>query len=990
MRIRHFLIGVVVSLFTTTSNAKQDIASDQLAYFENKVRPILASKCLECHSAERGKVKGGLVLDSRVDILKGGESGPVYDAAAPEKSALIRAINWDGDVQMPEKEKLSAEDITTLTEWFKMGVPDPREKQTKFDKATHWAFQPVYKPSLPDVKNAGWCNNSVDRFVLAKLEQNKMMPAPAANREVLLRRLYLDVVGIPPTVEQIQQFVADKSPRAYEAVVDRLLADPAYGERWGRHWLDTARYSDTNGNIQNQRLNDYRYPYAWTYREWVFDAINRDMPYDQFLKNQIAADKIVNNDKKNLAALGFLTVGQRFNNKDDVINDRIDVVGRGMLGLTIACARCHDHKFDPVTSADYYALRGIFASCTEPAEGPIIEGDENSAAFMEFQKKLQELEAKNAEGYYTIIRSHADNTRKNAALMFEYMLDTDAGTTQEQIDAVTKKIDQAKITARSITDDWKKHFRVNDKFLGPFIRLAKCKPDEIEATKLVIKHDTKNKYSNISMDFISRQEIPSNTSVEMGELVGRFFAELEPQIPSLYAQIMNSTTDPKSMNIELVELAGFPFPILFADELSVEKIRQEGNKLPLRLQGEFAAKTTLNQINELKLTFSGGPVRAMAVEDLPKPVESPLFVRGNAPKAGETPLIIPRRFIDVLSPGGKSEVFNKQDSGRLELAEAIASQTNPLTARVLVNRTWMYYFGEGLVRTPDDLGNQAGKPSHPELLEFLTSWFLEDYPNKPAWSSKALHRAILTSKTYQQASTLGSKELLAQYSKQDPANTLLWHTNIRRLDFEAYRDTLLSMANVLDKTYGGPSFNVMEEPYIFRRTAYAYIDRLNVPDVLMQFDMSNPDQPNTKRTNTIVPQQALFLMNSPLVAGVIQKIVQRPEVIKAVLVDKNTDAGINAVFKIVLQRTPTINERRMALEFLLQESKAQDAVKLATDTIASQAMRQAEARFKAASNNNNAKKAIINHGQLVQRTAFSPWETLVQALIFCNEAAYVN
>jgi hypothetical protein len=237
---------------------------------------------------------------------------------------------------------------------------------------------------------------------------------------------------------------------------------------------------------------------------------------------------------------------------------------------------------------------------------------------------------------------------------------------------------------------------------------------------------------------------------------------------------------------------------------------------------------------------------------------------------------------------------------------------------------------------------------------------------------------------------LGSKELLAQYSKQDPANTLLWHTNIRRLDFEAYRDTLLSMANVLDKTYGGPSFNVMEEPYIFRRTAYAYIDRLNVPDVLMQFDMSNPDQPNTKRTNTIVPQQALFLMNSPLVAGVIQKIVQRPEVVKAVLVDKNTDAGIVAVFKIVLQRTPTIVERKMALEFLLHESKAQDAVKLATDTIASQAMRQAEARFKAASSNNNAKKAIINHGSLVQRTAFSPWETLVQALIFCNEAAYVN
>jgi hypothetical protein len=990
MKIHHFLVGVVVIFSTITGYSKQDLTSEQLAFFENKVRPILASKCLECHSAEKGKVKGGLVLDSRVDILKGGESGPVYNPDAPDKSALLRAINWDGDVQMPEKEKMSAENIAVLTEWFKQGIPDPREKQAKFDKASHWAFQPVQKPALPNVKNVGWCNNSIDRFVLAKLEQNKMMPAPLANKEVLLRRLYLDVIGIPPTVDQIQKFVANASPKAYETVVDSLLADPAYGERWGRHWLDTARYSDTNGNIQNQQLNDYRYPYAWTYREWVFNTINQDMPYDQFLKNQIAADKMINNDKKNLAALGFLTVGQRFNNKDDVINDRIDVIGRGMLGLTVACARCHDHKFDPVTSADYYALRGIFASCTEPVEGPVIGGDENSATFMEFKKKLEELEAKNIEGYYSLIRSHADGTRKNAALMFEYMLDTDAGSTPEQIEAVTKKIDAVKITARSITDDWKRHFKVNDKFFGPFVRLAKCKPDEIEATKLVIKHDTKNKYSPITLEFIARQELPSNTSAEMGELVGKFFAEIEPQIPSIYAQIMEPKTDAATLNMDTVELAAFPFPILLASDISAEKIRQEGNKLPLRMQGQFASKTTLNQINELKLTFSGGPVRAMAIEDLPKPVESPLFVRGNAPKAGETPLIIPRRFIDVLSPGGKSEAFNKTDSGRLELAEAIANKNNPLTARVLVNRTWMYYFGEGLVRTPDDLGNQAGMPSHPELLDFLTAWFLEDYPNKPAWSTKALHKAILTSKTYQQSSTLASKELLAINSKIDPSNSLLWHANIRRLDFEAYRDTLLSMANVLDKTYGGPSFNVMEEPYIFRRTAYSYIDRLNIPDVLMQFDMSNPDQPNTKRTSTIVPQQALFLMNSPLVAGVIQKIVQRPEVVNAVLVEKNTDKGIAAIFKIVLQRSPTIAERKMALEFLLQESKAQDAVKLATDAITMQAMKTAEIKLKAASNNNNAKKAIVNHGQLVRRTAFSPWETLVQALIFCNETAYIN
>jgi hypothetical protein len=371
----------------------------------------------------------------------------------------------------------------------------------------------------------------------------------------------------------------------------------------------------------------------------------------------------------------------------------------------------------------------------------------------------------------------------------------------------------------------------------------------------------------------------------------------------------------------------------------------------------------------------------------------------------------------------------------------------------------MYHFGEGLVRTPDDLGNQAGLPSHPELLDFLAAWFVEDYgPAKPAWSVKALHKAIMLSKTYQQSSNTSFRNSVVDYQKLDPANTSLWHANVRRMDFESFRDSLLSMAGMLDRTMNGPAVNITEEPYSFRRSVYGYIDRANMPDLLMQFDMSNPDQPNTKRTSTIVPQQALFLMNSPFVANIVQRIVARPEVIQAVAVEKSTDAGINAIFRIILQRLPTPVERQMATRFLVEEAKQQQGVRAETADINKEAAKRAENRIKGQQNNNGAKKAILNDLELdgeavtltkntntvsnvtnaaelrvgwtvtgqgipadtvitsitgstvtlskkaqvsakdaklraadiVQRITFSPWETLVQAILFSNEAAYVN
>lgn len=986
------LIGLFV-IFYNNLLAKQEFSSDQLNFFESKVRPLLTEQCLECHSNVKGKVKGGLSMDTRKEVLRGGESGVIYKQERVKESPLIKAINWDGDLHMPEKKKLSSEEISILTQWLEEGVPDSRtEDNGAKKKDSHWAFQPVVKPKIPFVKNQEWCYNTIDRFVLAKLEEKEIVPAVPAYKETLLRRVYFDLIGVPPTPRQIADFIADNNSSAFEKIVDRLLADPGYGERWGRHWLDTARYSDTTGALGNIRLDDYRYAYAWSYRDWVINAINTDMPYNEFLRNQIAADKIVNNDKANLAALGFLTVGQRFNNNDEILNDRIDAIGRGMLGLTLACSRCHDHKFDPISMADYYALKGILLSCTEPKEGPIIAGDPNSPRYLEFVKQIEELEKKSYEGYYALVRNLSDKVRKNAEPMARYMLITEGKTgtlTPEKRKEASELAAKYKLNEREITEDFGRLFKPNDKVLGPFVRLVTNKDTKEDFINTLLKKD---KASSVVIEFLKSKETLPRELDGIAKLVGDFFASIEPSVASNFAIITNSQTDPSAVNKELLEVSTFPLPLVLASEISVDRIKQEGLRFPMRLQGELANRVFFSKINELKLTFIGGPVRAMVMEDKPKPTNSPLYIRGNPPKAGEKVNIVPRRFIEILTPNQELTPFSETESGRLELADAIAHKDNPLTARVLVNRVWMYHFGEGLVKTPDDLGNQAGEPTHPELLDFLTNWFVTDYgPKKPGWSVKSLHKAIVMSKTYQQSSNTYSKVQLADYSNIDPANNLLWRANVRRLDFEAYRDSILSMGKVLERDIiGGPSFNVTEEPFIYRRTVYAYIDRANLPDILLQFDMSNPDQPNTKRTSTVVPQQALFLMNSLLVANIVQQISHRPEMVEAITNEKNTEKGIITAFKIVLQRTPTYEEKKFALDFLLTEAKYQAQIKETIAPVAKQAQKLAETKYKQSLTSNNARKAIVNQGAVTERAAFTPWEALIQALIFTNEAAYIN
>ena len=378
-----------------------DLTPAQTQFFENKIRPLLADNCYKCHSQQSEKVKGGLRLDTRDALLKGGETGAAIVPGDPEKSLLIRAVRYaDPDLQMPPKgKKLSPTQIADLETWVKMGAPDPRvataaQKAWVDPNLKHWAWSPLTQPAVPEVKNATWGQSPVDNFILAKLEAKGLKPNPPADKRTLIRRATFDLTGLPPTPEAIQEFLSDDSSDAFAKVVDRLLASPQYGERWGRHWLDVARYSDTKGQVRRQR-EDPNYPYAWTYRDYVIKSFNDDKPYNVFIIEQIAGDQLpaTRRNPTNLTALGFLTVGDRFMGmQNDIINDRIDVVTKGFLGLTVTCARCHDHKFDPIPTKDYYSLHGIFASTTEPPVETVIQKVVNTPDYLAYYKARNDLD----------------------------------------------------------------------------------------------------------------------------------------------------------------------------------------------------------------------------------------------------------------------------------------------------------------------------------------------------------------------------------------------------------------------------------------------------------------------------------------------------------------------------------------------------------------------------------------------------------------------
>ena len=717
------------------------------AFFESKVRPLLAERCYQCHSetaADDGKLKGGLRVDSLAGLLKGGDSGPSIVTGKPDMSLLITAIGYlDEDMSMPPKGKLADGEIAILTEWVRGGAQWPGidkadlaglgENEEPYDweefRREHWSFQPVVKPKLPEVEDSSWSRGDLDRFVLAKLEAEALSPNLRASKRVLIRRAYLDVIGLPPTRAEVDEFLRDESPEALAKIVDALLDSEHYGERWARHWMDVARYSDgLGGFLDNQPL-----PNAWRYRDWLVQALNADMPYNTFVTRQIAGD-LLDGDPDPLAT-GFFVVGPTYISdggdpeavaqaQAETLSDRVDTFSRAFLGLTVACARCHDHKFDPVTIKDYYALAGIFKN-SRLGEHPVDT-------------------AEKVEAYH---RAHKDLAEHRAKI-----------------------------------NDWLK---------------------------------------------------------EQGKRLDQ---------------------TPKRVPMYLDE----------AGKAILAEMRSEETRMKESLPPKFEFAHVLSE--------SGSSDMHVAL-------------RGDLRKKGE---LVPRRFLQVLSDE-ELMAYEKQGSGRRDLARSVTDPGNPLTARVIVNRIWQWHFGKALVRTPSNFGVLGEKPTHPKLLDWLAADFVEH-----GWSLKRLHRQILLSSAWQMSSAFDS----GNFAK-DGDNRLLWRMNPRKLQAEVWRDTVLAVTGELDRTVGGkPENEILEST---RRTLYATVsrngDRRVSDEFLRLFDFPAPRTTSAERAVSTVPQQYLFMMNSPFMKARSEALGRRLAS-QTVAVEKRIDE----VYKRVYSRPAEPNE----------------------------------------------------------------------------------
>lgn len=910
---------------------------DQIEYFEKQVRPLLAKYCVECHGPKAQEA--GLRLDTRSAILKGVEGHPAAVPGDPGRSPIIAVTKYDGDIQMPPDGKLPPDQLATLTNWVKMGLPWPEETvaasatgasaaatmwsgsmddRVARAKADHWAFQPVRRDAPPAAAdNGSWSKNPVDRFVGAKLAAAGLKPSPEADRRTLLRRASYDLLGLPPTMAEIEAFEGDTAPDAYERMIEQLLASPRYGERWARHWLDVARYGDTKGyTFQMER----RFPFSYTYRDYVIRAFNDDLPYDRFIVEQIAADKLPRTDgDAGLAAMGFLTCGRQFTAIHDTVDDQIDAVTRGFLGLTVACARCHDHKFDPLPQEDYYSLYGVFRSSVAPPQYPLLGEPPPSPEYDKYKEELAKLTA-DRDAYVS---------EQQAKLIDElrtHVSDYLAKIVLDRLDkASTKEKDflfDAGDPRPSVVGRWRDLLRATKKQPNA-VFAAWNKFDDLKEAEFAEKAAAV--VAELQREPTEKEKADKKL-VASNRLVAEAFAKKPPKamldVAATYGALFEAvygdwkkSQDPKNLKpgetvpAQLADAAAEQIrQVLFSDAspttIGMELSHQIFDR---KVRGEVDKKT--RKVDELTATSPGAPPRAMSLVDAKGLYNPAVFVRGDAARRGKD---VPRRQLRLL--GGEERKPFVDGSGRLELARAIADPANPLTARVMVNRIWLQHFGQGLVDTPSDFGVRTPPPSHPELLDYLAATFMDE-----GWSIKRMHRLMMTSQAYRQTSDAREEVGAdARGAQVDPENRLLWRMNRRRLELEAMRDSLLAVAGRLDLKEFGRAVDIWAQPYSTRRTIYGYIDRQELPGIFGVFDFANPDVSIDQRPRTTVPQQALFAMNSAFVQEQTRKLVARQEIAAA----KEPADKLAALFRTALGREPTATESTRFLDFIANADTA--------------------------------------------------------------------
>lgn len=760
--------------------------------------------------------------------------------------------------------------------------PPPNARQ-------HWAFQPPQPAIPPQVGDSSWPRTEIDHFILAKLEQAGISPAPLADARTLIRRMSFDLIGLPPSDAEVAAFVteaAEDSDSAVSQLIERLLASPRYGERWGRHWLDIARYSDTKGYVYARE--ERRFVHAPAYRDWVVRAFNQDLPYDRFLLLQIAADQLVPATSLDLAAMGFLTGGRRFLGvTHDIIDDRIDVVTRGTMALTVSCARCHNHKYDPIPTQDYYSLYGIFHGSDERLI-PLASPEDQGLADLR-QKFADELGKRRAEANDRLRARTGDYLAAQLELK---------NYPEEGFDQILGPDDLIPFSVRRWRD---------------FLRQAQSHPHPLFAPWNILanlQNVTESDFEQSALQALA----PVLARTNLNRLVQSEFAKPIPNLREAarrYGELFKAVNEEWKTELAKANSSHSPPPSRLADD-DHEEIRRflfdadSPTTVPdsgmINIEYYFPtsdceALWKLEGDVDRRLISLGVPAALVLTDRAPEP-NPRVFKRGSPSRPGEE---VPRQFLEVIS-GSKRQPF-QQGSGRLELAQAIASPDNPLTARVMVNRIWQHHFGMGLVKTPSDFGLRAEPPSHPELLDWLARRFVAS-----GWSVKAMHRLILSSAVYQQQSRSSDAPGQLSLAPRDSDNRLLAHFPLHRLEFEEIRDAMLTVSGELDQSAGGKPLELLDASNR-RRTVYTFVDRQFLPGTFRTFDFANPDIHVAVRHETTVPQQALFFLNGQFAANRARSLAKR-------LANRSNEERVQVLYQQLFQRRATAQEVENAVSFI--------------------------------------------------------------------------
>jgi len=910
--------------------------AEQLQFFEEKIRPVLVTHCYECHSAEADELQGGLSLDNRAASRRGGDSGPAVVPGDLDESLLIQAIRYDL-FEMPPTGKLPKSVVADFEEWIRLGAPDPREGDAAPIREgidleagrQYWAFQHPRKPNVPEVSDAAWPAGDLDRFLLSRIEEAGLEPAAEVDRRTLLRRAYFDLIGLPPSPEAIDAFLADDSPEAFARVVDRLLDSPQFGERWGRHWLDVARFAESSGGGRSLVFNN-----AWRYRDYVIASFNDDKPYDRFLNEQFAGDLLpYENDQQRaeqLTGTGLLVLGPtnyELQDKEllrmEVVDEQIDTMGRVVLGLTLGCARCHDHKFDPIPASDYYALAGIFRSTKTLTPGnvsgwveqPLPVGDQREQEIISYETALAALDADIKRSQALVRRLGGAAPAKGEAVAVA------------SLPGIVVDDDEAELTGRwSASSSIRPHVEAGYHYASA---------GENTAARFVAKLPSSGTYE-VRVAHNPHANRATNATVTVHHTGGSETVAVNhrqpPPIEGLFVSLGEFEFD-SDEPAEVIVSAARADGIVIADAVQFVSLtrdvagdaragavsndedadRQGNDAAGEKALAEAEAKLEQLQKDRKQLEKKAPPPRpvVMSVHDEAETGDYQICIRGDVHNLGEA---VPRGFVSVVCDEEAAAQIASGESGRRELAAWLASAENPLTARVMVNRIWHHLFGAGIVRTPDNFGTSGEAPSHPELLDWLAVRFVEQ-----GWSVKSMVREIMLSHAYRLSS-----QPVAGAARKDPDNRLLARANRRRLDAESLRDAMLAASGQLDLTAGGPTIvpgTKSEFGYDLgtnRRSIYVPVFRNTLDDFLAVFDFADPNLVNGARTTSTLPTQALFMMNSPLVMDQSKKSAE------SLLAEPGLDDGarLREAYRRTLGRPPRADEIDLTRAYLAESSKS--------------------------------------------------------------------